>query len=254
MLGCLKANKDQEADVWILRRKGNPERLYLMKSGTRDYVDHINLDASSIEDLRWLHLKLQGWFGLATAPGSLLSYDPAVEPDPEPIDGNQPPKPDTKPPGTNEPAEKPAVKWVRSPNFSARGSGKINKIVLHYTTSRNINGSISWFQNPASRVSAHYIVGREGEIVQMVRDSDKAWHAAGHNDTTIGIEHVAANGDKLSPAQEKATIQLCRWLMAEYRIPKQSVTGHRWLPNSTSCPGSLWPTEADLRAWVNRHL
>lgn len=240
--------------MWILRRKGNPEKLYLMKSGTRGYVDHINLDASSIEDLRWLHLKLQGWFGLKTAPGSLLTYDPAVEPDPTAVAGDQPPKPDTKPPGTNEPVEKPAVKWVRSPNFSARGGGKISKIVLHYTTSRNIDGTISWFRNPASRVSAHYIVGREGEIVQMVRDSDKAWHAAGHNDSTIGIEHVAAKGDKLTPAQEKATIQLCRWLMAEYRIPKLYVTGHRFLPNQTDCPGSLWPTEADLKAWVEKNL
>lgn len=159
-----------------------------------------------------------------------------------------------KPPGSREPVAKPVVRWVRSPNFSARGGSRIDSIVLHYTTSRNINGTISWFQTPISRVSAHYIVGRDGEIVQMVRDSDKAWHAAGHNDSSIGIEHCAAKGDKLTPAQEAATIKLCRWLMTEYRIIKKHIQGHRWLPNSTSCPGDLWPTEQDLRAWVDKNL
>lgn len=239
--------------MWILRRKGNPEKLYLMKSGTRGYVDQVNLDASSIEDLRWLSAKLSQWFSLSSAPGSLLTYDPAAEPDPQPVDGGAEEEP-IKQPGTKEPAAKPTVEWVRSPNFSARGGAQIRRIVLHYTTSRNINGSIAWFQNPASRVSAHYIVGRDGEIVQMVRDGDKAWHAAGHNDDTLGIENVAQPGDVLTKDQEIALIKLCKFLMAEYRIPKSMVTGHRYLPNETSCPGSLWPTRESLRSWVEKNL
>ena len=161
-----------------------------------------------------------------------------------------------KEPGSKEPAKKPVVRWVRSPNFSARSSGPINQIVLHYTTSSNINGTISWFQNPASRVSAHYIVGRDGTIVQMVRDSDKAWHAAGFNDRTIGIENVAAPGQQLAGPQSESLASLCKWLMAEYRIPKSQVTGHKFLPNSTDCPGDLFGarTEEALKKWINEKL
>lgn len=162
---------------------------------------------------------------------------------------------DKKQPGTGEKVKKPLVEWVRSPNFSARGSG-IKRIVLHYTTSSNINGTISWFQNPASRVSAHYIVGRDGKIVQMVRDSDKAWHAAGHNDDTIGIENVASTTQSLTGPQSDALAHLCKWLMAEYKILKDNVTGHRFLPNNTDCPGPLFGerTQGALRTWVDTNL
>lgn len=162
---------------------------------------------------------------------------------------------DQKPPGTGEKVKKPLVEWMRSPNFSARGSG-IKRIVLHYTTSSNINGTVSWFQNPASRVSAHYIVGRDGKIIQMVKDSDKAWHASGHNDDTIGIENVAAGSQTLTQPQSDALAHLCKWLMTEYKIPSSQVTGHRFLPNSTDCPGNLFGerTKEALEEWVKRNL
>jgi hypothetical protein len=44
---------------------------------------------------------------------------------------------------------------------------------MHYTTSRNVEGTIAWFQDPRAQVSAHFIIGRDGEIYQMVRDSDR---------------------------------------------------------------------------------
>lgn len=157
-------------------------------------------------------------------------------------------------PGTGESAEKPAVLWRNTPNQSSRNGVPIKKIVLHYTTSSNPQGTISWFANPASRVSAHYMVGRDGTIWQFVADDRKAWHAAGHNADSIGIENVAAAGQKLTNEQEQALVKLCRFLMAEYKIPASQVTAHKYLPYATSCPGSLWPTEADLKAWVEKHL
>ena len=55
-----------------------------------------------------------------------------------------------------------------------------------------------WFMNPSARVSAHYVVGRDGEIVQMVHEHEKAWHAGqallygdpNVNSMSIGIELV----------------------------------------------------------------
>jgi N-acetylmuramoyl-L-alanine amidase CwlA len=142
-------------------------------------------------------------------------------------------------------------------NFSSRGNQGIDAIVLHYTTSRNVDGSISWFKNPASQVSAHYIVDRDGKIYQLVNDTNKAWHCYGFNTTSIGIEHVAQQGDRLTTAQEKASIQLIQWLCSEYKISKDRIFGHNWNPSKpggTSCPGSLWHTPEELREWVDKHI
>jgi len=169
------------------------------------------------------------------------------------------PEPEDKPePGTREPVKKPAIKkFIESPNHSSRNGTIIRRIILHYTTSANVEGTISWFKNPESEVSAHYIVDKNGDIYQMVRDSDKAWHAKSANADSIGIEHVALPYDRLTPDQEKATVHLIKWLMTEYKIPKWQVTGHRFTPgNNTLCPHSLFgeQTEAALRAWVDKRF
>src|SRR3546814_10763289 len=51
-------------------------------------------------------------------------------------------------------------------------------------------GSISWFQNSSSQVSAHYLIrSSDGQVTQMVREYNKAWHVRSHNPHSIGIEH-----------------------------------------------------------------
>lgn len=164
-----------------------------------------------------------------------------------------------KPPGTGEVQAKPHIKaFISSPNHSSRNGEKIRRVIMHYTTSDNVGGTISWFQNPNSRVSAHYIIDRNGDIYQMVRDTDKAWHAYQENADSIGIEHVAKKGQKLTNHQEKASISLLRWLMAEYKISKEHVTGHRFTVANrghTDCPGALFGgTEDGLRKWVDENL
>jgi len=163
-------------------------------------------------------------------------------------------------PGTSEPIKKPKIEaFIESPNFSSRNNTPIRRVILHYTTSNNVDGTISWFKNTAAQVSAHYIVDKNGDIYQMVRDSDKAWHAKYENADSIGIEHVALPGERLTPEQETATVNLIKWLMTEYKIPKEQVTGHRFTPHNigrTDCPHSLFGerTEIALRAWVDQYL
>ena len=146
-----------------------------------------------------------------------------------------------KAPGSSTPI-KPIVRYVESPNQSAR-SGGIDTIVMHYTTAQTMTSTVSWFLKPESRVSSHYIVGKDGEIVQMVRDGAKAWHAGGQNDSSIGIEHVARKGDALTPEQSAASAALCRWLLAEYHLESSVITAHRFTPagkkTQTDCPGDL---------------
>jgi N-acetyl-anhydromuramyl-L-alanine amidase AmpD len=75
-------------------------------------------------------------------------------------------------------------------NFTVgRGGVAITNVVIH-TTEGSYAGTISWFNNASSQVSAHYVVrSSDGQITQMVLEKDKAWHVLSHNGYTIGIEH-----------------------------------------------------------------
>lgn len=89
------------------------------------------------------------------------------------------------------------MKFIPSPHHNRR-PGKIDAIVIHYTSSPTLDGAVAWFLNPESRVSAHYVIGPDGKMVQMVNDKDRAWHAgkselhgkSNVNDFSIGIELV----------------------------------------------------------------
>lgn len=158
---------------------------------------------------------------------------------------------------TTRNAPKPETSYQRSPNQSSRNGTPIRRVVFHYTTSRSLEGTVSWFLNPKSQVSAHYTVGRDGRIVQMVKDEAKAWHAGGANTDSIGIEFCAAKGDKLTPEQEVSGKALVRYLAEEYHLGVGAFWGHRFLPSTTTgtdCPGSLWSSLGELHTWVKSAL
>ncbi|MBM3430515.1 MAG: N-acetylmuramoyl-L-alanine amidase, partial [Bacteroidetes bacterium] len=74
-------------------------------------------------------------------------------------------------------------------NFSSRSGTAISAITIH-TVQGTYSGCISWFQNCNASVSAHYVIrSSDGQITQMVLESDKAWHVGSENPYTIGFEH-----------------------------------------------------------------
>ncbi len=133
-------------------------------------------------------------------------------------------------------------------NFTPMASPRtISRVVIHITDGgANINGTISWFKNPAARVSAHYVVGQDGEVVQMVRHNDKAWHAGRANGDSIGIEHVANTSGLLPTSAEYcASAALVNWLCTQFSIPmdRTHILGHSEADTSTThtaCPNSVW--------------
>ncbi len=133
-------------------------------------------------------------------------------------------------------------------NFRAvSGTRTINKIVIHITDGgANINGTISWFKNPDAKVSAHYVIGQDGEIVQMVAHNDVAWHAGSANGTSIGIEHVAnTKGLNPTPAQMCASAALVTWLCDQFGITplRANILGHAEADGKTThaaCPNAVW--------------
>jgi N-acetyl-anhydromuramyl-L-alanine amidase AmpD len=131
----------------------------------------------------------------------------------------------------------------------------IDRIVIHITDGGSkISGTIAWFQDPKSHVSAHYIVGQDGEVVQMVRNNDIAWHASQANSRSIGIEHIANSGEdkdqklrRLMPseAEYQASAALVAWLCAQFgiAIDREHIVGHSEISprdHHDDCPNSVW--------------
>ena len=85
-----------------------------------------------------------------------------------------------------------------SPHKSSRRGCSISAIILHFTANATLAACVRWFQSPSSKVSAHYVIGRDGQVVQMVQEHEKAWHAGMAsldgdpyvNSMSIGIELV----------------------------------------------------------------
>lgn len=120
----------------------------------------------------------------------------------------------------------PAAIWDPAPdcNYSER-TLDVNAVVIHYTEG-SYAGCISWFKNCDAQVSAHYVIrSSDGQVTQMVREADKAWHARTANGYTIGIEHEAYGNiwSFFTDAMYQSSANLVRDICSRY----ESIDGHR---------------------------
>ncbi|MEO8551077.1 MAG: peptidoglycan recognition family protein, partial [Kofleriaceae bacterium] len=130
---------------------------------------------------------------------------------------------------------------------ASRGVGDIDHIVIH-DTEGNFAGTVSWFQDPAAQVSAHYVVrSSDGHIDQMVAEKNVAWHDKCFNTTTVGIEHegYAAHPELwYTEAMYERSAALTSYLADKYGIAKEHgpIVGHGEAPDCSdhSDPGPGW--------------
>ena len=137
--------------------------------------------------------------------------------------------------------------WVPSPNFSER---RPDFVILHHTTNDTAARALATLTSPATEVSAHYLIGREGRIYQLVDERLRAWHAGtsywgGHSDmnsASIGIE-LDNNGDEpFAEAQINTLLALLADLRQRYKIPAANVLGHGDIaPRRKVDPSHLFP-------------
>ena len=120
----------------------------------------------------------------------------------------------------------PAAIWDPAPdcNYSER-TLDVSAVVIHYTEG-SYAGCISWFKNCDAQVSAHYVIrSSDGQVTQMVREADKAWHARSANGYSIGIEHAAYGNiwSFFTDAMYQSSANLVRDICSRY----ESIDGHR---------------------------
>jgi N-acetylmuramoyl-L-alanine amidase len=160
-----------------------------------------------------------------------------------------------------------------SPNHTSRGEAPnirpINMLVLHYTGMQSAEAAIERLCDPEARVSAHYVVEEDGTLWRLVPEQRRAFHAGvscwqGEPDlnwVSIGIEIVNPGhewGYREFPEPQMAVVeQLCRDLVARYRIPATRIVGHSDIaPDRKSDPGELfdWPrlARAGIGLWPER--
>ncbi len=142
----------------------------------------------------------------------------------------------TKPSGATGPLPL-AYPFSASPHFDDRPPGMtIDAVVLHATTFGSLEESVAFFLAPTAVVSTHFVVGRDGTVVQMVPVEKRAWHAGlsrlhgvEHvNDFSVGIELVNRN-DGVEPypeVQVQAAAGIVRFLRSRYAIPDDRIVSH----------------------------
>lgn len=122
-----------------------------------------------------------------------------------------------------------------------RGAKEIDLIVVHVAEG-SYSGTISWFNTSYSDVSAHYVVGRKGQVAQCVHNEDIAWHAGdwGVNTRSIGIEHAGYGDRPRTARQYRSSARLAAYLSKRFNIPvdDQHIFGHRRVV-ATKCPGKF---------------
>ncbi len=132
----------------------------------------------------------------------------------------------------------PDTKFLPSPNWGVRSLGdKIDTLVIHSTVINTLEGTErAFWDDKERRVSAHYVVDRDGTTVQMVDERRTAWHAGvselegrtGVNDFSVGIELVNLNDgkDPYPEAQYQAVQRILQDLRTRWNIPDEHIVSH----------------------------
>ncbi len=157
----------------------------------------------------------------------------------------------------------PAISFITPCNFGTGRNHVIDTWVNHWIGVGSYAGAISWFHTcrPNSPSSAHFVIrSSDGEITQVVRVSNTAYHAGAsgqpyNNSRSIGVEHEATATEpglwNSEPMLNASTTMAC-YFTGIHAIPQSrglpGIREHNEMPGtSTDCAGSIpWST------WMNK--
>tara|TARA_B100001057_G_scaffold323042_1_gene323301 strand:+ start:1543 stop:2286 length:744 start_codon:yes stop_codon:yes gene_type:complete len=139
-------------------------------------------------------------------------------------------------------------------NLIKRSSKQIKFLIFHYTGMKKESDAINRLTSMKSKVSSHYFIKNNGDIILMVPDLYAAWHAGRSswknykflNKYSIGIEinnpGHRFNYKKYSIKQINSILSLSKYLIKKYKIKKKNILGHSDIaPNRKKDPGEKFP-------------
>jgi len=143
-----------------------------------------------------------------------------------------------------------------SQNFNRKKRTKVKYLIFHYTGMKNELKAIFRLKNPISKVSSHYFIKKNGQILLLVPPLYIAWHAGRScwknekflNKSSIGIEisnfghqHGYQNFTK---KQILSVIKLSKFLIKKFKIRKENILGHSDIaPTRKKDPGEKFKWE-----------
>tara|TARA_B110000008_G_scaffold191676_1_gene190410 strand:- start:149 stop:892 length:744 start_codon:yes stop_codon:yes gene_type:complete len=145
-----------------------------------------------------------------------------------------------------------------SPNFDSkkRKIKHIKFIIFHYTGMKKESEVITRLTDIKSKVSSHYLIKNNGEIITLVPDLFIAWHAGfsswknfkSLNKNSIGIEICNPGHNfkykKFSKKQIQSILKLSKFLIKKFKIKKKNILGHSDIaPSRKKDPGEKFPWE-----------
>ena len=150
---------------------------------------------------------------------------------------------------SHAPSRNPMARWMPSPNHEPR---RPILIVLHATEQGGVQESLDTLRsrNSGGPVSAHYLIGKDGALYQLVSDDLRAWHAGpGHwgtitdvNSASIGIELDNDGQAPFPPEQIASLLKLLDDLCERLDIPRTQIVAHAdFAPTRKRDPGRLFP-------------
>ena len=147
------------------------------------------------------------------------------------------------------------ITWIGTPNRHKGRDGFRPEAVVVHIMEGSLSATDNWFSSPASQVSAHYGIGKDGKIHQYVGEADTAFHAGrvwkpkwgsikprvNPNLYTIGIEHEGQGASEWPDAMYEASARLIADVCTRWSIPidRDHIVGHREIYGRKTCPNDV---------------
>jgi N-acetylmuramoyl-L-alanine amidase len=156
------------------------------------------------------------------------------------------------------------IRELPSPNQDDRPGGcPVDMIILHYTGMRTAREAIDRLRDPAAKVSSHYLVDEDGNVVRLVPEARRAFHAGvsywrgqrALNGRSIGIEIVNPGhefGYRDFPVLQLVSVcDLCLEILSRHPVPARNIVAHSDVaPDRKEDPGEKFDWEGLARNGV----